>query len=245
MNILAQFRDAPDFAGAGQFEVHLRRLWSVVELLASKDERLAQWYLTGDTEFEARLHPVFEAPGVPSSAISAVLSIRYEGARKNRPKVMGFWNGHNSSTDGAQLKLSIDTGVMPSEVEVDLPEQAEPTQRLGDYAAMEDGVSVIARLYNPAYVSVAPRAYFGKQVFDDKPGVGWMLYLPKVITVQQVPEARALIPVLEAGEKQIGTIIVSITDGVFSADNPEHVKVANHIEIRLVAQDLLPAYADI
>lgn len=43
----------------------------------------------------------------------------------------------------------------------------------------------------------------------------------------------------------IGTIVVSVTDAVFSLDNPEHVEVANRIEIRLVDQDLLPAYADI
>lgn len=245
MNILAQFRDPPDFANVADFDVHLRRLWALVEVLASKDDRLAQWYLTGETEEEARLYPVFEAPGFPSSVILAVLSTRYEGKKKSRPKVVGFWNGHNDSVDGAQLKLSIDTGPMPSEVEIDLPEQAVPMQRLGNCIAMQDVVSAIARSYDPAYVSVAPRAYFEKQVFDDKPGVGWMLYLPKVLTVQQVPEARALIPVPEAGRKQMGTIIVSVTDDVFSVDNPEHVEVANRIEIRLVDQDLLPRYSDI
>jgi hypothetical protein len=63
--------------------------------------------------------------------------------------------------------------------------------------------------------------------------------------VQQVPEARALIPVPEAGKKQTGTIIVSVKDAVFSADNPEHVEIANRIEIRLVDLDLLPRYTDL
>ena len=76
-----------------------------------------------------------------------------------------------------------------------------------------------------------------------------MLYLPRVLTVQQVPEARALIPVMEKDEqgkdKQIGTIIVSVTDELFSDENPEHVKIANAIEIRLVDQDLLPRHVDI
>ena len=72
-----------------------------------------------------------------------------------------------------------------------------------------------------------------------------MIYLPKVVTVQRVPEAHALIPVPEAGRKQTGTIIVSVTDGVFSVDNSEHVEAANRIEIRLVDQDLLPRYSDI
>ncbi|MEG0886526.1 MAG: Imm52 family immunity protein, partial [Janthinobacterium sp.] len=38
--------------------------------------------------------------------------------------------------------------------------------------------------------------------------------------------------------------IVSVTDVPFSDENPEHVKIANAIEIRLVDQDLLPPFAD-
>ena len=85
-------------------------------------------------------------------------------------------------------------------------------------------------------------------MFKDGPGVGWMLYLPRVLTVQQVPEARALVPVLVKGQKgkevQIGTIIVSITDEPFSEENPEHVKVANAIEIRLADQALIPLFSE-
>lgn len=83
-----------------------------------------------------------------------------------------------------------------------------------------------------------------QQVFPDRPGVGWMLYLPQVLTLQEVPEAGALVPVLGEKKKQTGTIIVSVADEPFSSDNPEHVKIANKIEVRLVDQDLLPRYAD-
>lgn len=76
-----------------------------------------------------------------------------------------------------------------------------------------------------------------------------MLYLPHVLTIRQLPEARALVPVMGQDEKgkdkQIGTIIVSVIDEPFSDENPEHVKIANAIEIRLVDQDLLPRYADL
>jgi hypothetical protein len=71
-----------------------------------------------------------------------------------------------------------------------------------------------------------------------------MLYLPKVLTVQQVPEAGALIPVMD-GKKQRGTVVVSVADEPFSSDNPEHVKIANQIEVRLVDQDLLPRYSEL
>jgi len=103
----------------------------------------------------------------------------------------------------------------------------------------------IAAKYSPSYAEVSPSEYFKKRVFDDKPGIGWMLYLPKVIAAQQVPEARALIPVPVAGKQQTGTIIVSITDAVFSAANPEHVETANRIETRLADQNLLPACSDL
>ncbi|PLY58146.1 hypothetical protein HBH1_03471 [Herbaspirillum sp. BH-1] len=76
-----------------------------------------------------------------------------------------------------------------------------------------------------------------------------MLYLPCVLDAQQVPDARAIVPVMGKDEKgkviQTGTIVVSITDEPFSDENPEHVKVANAIEIRLVDQDLLPRFGDV
>ncbi|ARK81596.1 hypothetical protein BOC40_15260 [Burkholderia pseudomallei] len=52
-------------------------------------------------------------------------------------------------------------------------------------------------------------------------------------------------PELQGQLHLTGTIVVSITDAPFSLDNPEHVAIANRIEIRLVDQDLLPAYVDI
>ncbi len=72
-----------------------------------------------------------------------------------------------------------------------------------------------------------------------------MMFLPRVLTSRQVPEARALVPVPGAGEEQIGTIIVSVTDAPFSDGNPDYVKIFNAIEIRLVDQDLLPRYVDL
>jgi hypothetical protein len=106
-----------------------------------------------------------------------------------------------------------------------------------------------AGLFAPSVVSVETASYFDKKVFKDRPGVGWMLYLPRVLTAQQVPEARALVPVMgknaKGKDEQRGTIIVSVTDAPFSDENSEHVKVANAIEIRLVDQDLLPRFQDL
>ena len=156
-----------------------------------------------------------------------------------------MWNGQEQKKDGAVLSLAFDNDPLAHDFDLSLGEESPDASRLGDFESVVQVVAAVADAYTPAYVTAAPRKYSPKQVFDDKPGVGWMLYLPKVLTVQQVPEARALIPFPEAGKKQTGTIIVSVTDAVFSPDDPEHVEVANRIEIRLVDQDLLPTYADI
>lgn len=243
--ILAQFHSPPDFAKSGDFVAHLKRMWAVTDVLAQNDTRLAAWYLQADTEDEARRYSVFEGPCVPSTAALAVLSQRYKG-EASFAKVVGIWNGH-TDTNEATVSLAMDTGVLPEEIEIDVPVQSEHGEVVGfgDFAAMTALVVLIVNTYRPLYVSVGPREYFHKQVFDDRPGVGWMLYLPRIITMQQVPEARALISVPERGKNQTGTIIVSITDAVFSIDNPEHIEIANRIEIRLVDQDLLPRYADL
>ncbi|MDN7965871.1 Imm52 family immunity protein, partial [Burkholderia multivorans] len=66
------------------------------------------------------------------------------------------------------------------------------------------------------------------------------------LSAQQIPEAQETIPVLSAdGKKRLGTILVSIKDEVFSADNEEHLVAAHNIEARLVSMDLLPLVSEI
>lgn len=243
MQFVAQFREKTDVEEA-DYAFHLKRLWPIIEVLASKDQRLGEWFLKGETEDEARLYRVYEAGATPTSAVLAVLREKYRG-EEPLAKTIGMWNGQTVKKDGAALSLVVDTGHMPRDFELSVGEENAAVSRLGDFESVAQVVAAIADAYGAAYVTAGPRKYAAKQVFDDKPGVGWMLYLPKVVTAQQLPEARALIPVPEAGRKQTGTIIVSVTDAVFSVDNPEHVEVANRIEIRLVDQDLLPRYADV
>lgn len=244
MQFVSQYREDPNAVALSDFESQLTRLWPVVEALARTDSRLAQWFLQGHSEAEARLYPVYDGEATPSAAAKAVLKEQYRNEHDG-PKAVGIWNGKSAKKDGASIVLTFDNNPIPADIDITVGEESPDTSRLGDFNAIAQIVSTIASTYGPAYVTAAPRKYSSKQVFDDKPGVGWMVYLPKVITAQQVPEARALIPVSDAGRKQTGTIIVSVTDAVFSADNPEHVEIANRIEIRLVDQDLLPRYSDI
>jgi hypothetical protein len=243
MQFIAQFRETLD-VGQSNYTFHLKRLRPVIEVLAAKDRRLSKWFLTGDTEKDALLYPVYEAEATPSTAALAVLKQEYRG-EDDFAKSISIWNGEPVKKDGAALSLAFDNGSMPRDFDLSIGEESAESSRLGNFESVANVVTTIADVYAPVYQTVAPRKYAAKQVFDDKPGVGWMLYLPKVLSVQQVPEARALIPVPEAGRKQTGTIIVSVTDAVFSVDNPEHVEIANRIEIRLADQDLLPRYSDI
>jgi hypothetical protein len=81
---------------------------------------------------------------------------------------------------------------------------------------------------------------------EDRPGVGWMIYLPRALTVQQVPEAGALIPVMDTNKKQRGTVVVNVTGEPFSAErNREHMRIANKIEVCFVDQDTFPSYVDL
>jgi hypothetical protein len=241
MEINAMFRDATllsrDFREMLAKEAHL------VAILAEKEPLMAHanWRLTGDTIEDASLYPAFDEHGNASTPAIAVLTERASGKKRNVSHA-AIWNMEAADGEGAAISCHVsDAKVLPDRVTVDV-DAPNCFQTAGDLA---DLVQSIVATFQPLVVEASPKGYFEKQVFDDKPGVGWMLYLPKVITEQQVPEARALIPVPAAGRQQTGTIIVSVTDAVFSADNPEHVEIANRIEIRLVDQDLLPAYSEL
>lgn len=206
------------------------------ELLAASP-MLAGWLLKGNTKEEAFLYEVF-GPSGPTSAAIAVLTESLK--REVDPRIVSMWNGQEG-VDGASLQFVCRRQPETSMVAL----RAKPGAFSGNWQLVSNIVRKATSLWLPAEVSVETAGYFDCKTFKDRPGVGWMLYLPKVLTVQQVPEARALVPVLSDAKKQIGTIIVSVTDEAFSDENPEHVKIANAIEIRLVDQDLLPRYADL
>lgn len=237
MEINAQFRDST--LSPTDFATVLTRLGKIIDTMSGENATLAKsrWRLQGDSPDEASLYPAFDEDG-PSSAALAVLN---EEFRKSKDQTfVSIWDGNETSADGASMVCHVGPQGELNSMAVEM---------LGEHGLGIDTiigtVKQVTEQFNPAYAEVSPPEYFEKRVFDDKPGVGWMLYLPNVVTVQQVPEARALIPVPEAGKKQTGTIIVSVKDAVFSADNPEHVEIANRIEIRLVDLDLLPRYTDL
>lgn len=201
---------------------------------------LQEWLLTGETRDSALLYDVFTSNTTTTSAL-AVLETRLKG--QTDPRIISIWNGKEGHA-GASIRLMARPAPHVSLVTF----VGRPLSFSSDWNLVANVVAKSAGIWAPNYVSVESNGYLEKKVFMDRPGVGWMLYLPKVLTSKQVPEARALTPVMGKDEKgkdmQTGTVLVSVTDEPFSDENPEHVKIANAIEIRLVDQDLLPRFAD-
>jgi hypothetical protein len=238
---------APDMLFRAQFKVDLGHpptlnddlngLYRLREKLRLASPKLADWYLGGSSRDESFQYQAFDDNG-PTTALMAVL--REKQRKDKRVPVMrnvGVWNGFDDD-DGASMGLIVSETEQPSQVRFDTS--------IREFLTLDHVVATtkaMIDIWNPLFVSVMPTFY--PPVFKDRPGIGWMLYLPQVLTTQQVPEARALVPVVGANKKQHGTIIVSVTDKPFSDLNPEHVKVAHDIEIRLVDQDLLPRYVDL
>lgn len=220
-----------DLAKLFEFRQHLRQL----------SPKLAEWFLGGDTKEEALLYSAFDESG-PTTSIAAVLQEKYRKKKSNiisRP--IGLWNGEEG-LEGATMGQLYRQVKEPSLIHF----ETEIADFL-EYSKVLSTTRKIVEIWSPLFASVEPVFY--DPVFKDRPSVGWMLYLPRMLTAQQIPEARALVPVIgkdaKGKDKQLGTIIVSVIDEPFSDQNPEHVKIANAIEIRLVDQDLLPRYADL
>jgi Immunity protein 52 len=235
------------------FRYHAERLKPIMQQLKKTDPFAKEWLLKGDTEKEAYLYLVFEEDGSLTKAAEAVL----ETAHKKQSSLgFGLWNGEmdksRAEQSGASISYLYGHYSLPSDISIEYPPSAKGIARLGNQKDVETLITLMAQIFSPYYAHAIHGKYeFNRegtnmQVFEDRPGVGWMLYLPQVLTAKQVPEARALIPVMHKDDKkkQQGTIIVSVTDEAFDPNNKEHVKVANSIEIRLVDQDLLPRYAD-
>ncbi|MGH8053866.1 MAG: hypothetical protein ACREP4_08090 [Stenotrophomonas sp.] len=69
--------------------------------------------------------------------------------------------------------------------------------------------------------------------FPHRQCLGWMAYVPQVVTMEQLPLAARIIPAKD------GTIIVAV-DEPFDLANKEHIKRANQIEMDMSDLGLLP-----
>jgi hypothetical protein len=216
----------------------LAQVKQVVESFAPWHPLMREWWFKGDTLEEALLVPLFDQSGEVSAAALEYLRST-SSSESDRFRVVGAWNG-NSAALGAQLTHSFAWGEDDRcKVGALIKQGLLPAGSGPVITSMNSLVSA----FEPRSLSASSYNY--DPIFKDRPGVGWMLYLPRILTPQQVPEARALVPVIDASHQPLGTIIVSVADEVFSDQNPEHTKIAHAIETRLVDQDLLPRFADL
>jgi Immunity protein 52 len=217
----------------------LEALRPYAQWLGDRDPLLKRWWLGGDTLEEAQRYEVF-ADGVNGhTAAAAVVVTEFKGSRQ---PVVFLWNGAEDDSKGASLVLSITETGSPSSIKF-APSGPVAGSIIGDYRETAELVARMATDTDALCCFVYNQSgYFPRMTYKDRPSVGWMLYLPRVLTTQDVPEARALLPVMKE-KKQLGTIIVSVTDGVFDYRNAEHLKIAQDIDTRLVSQDMLPTWA--
>jgi hypothetical protein len=238
--LIMQFRS--DLAIGADLAIHLQLIHKLAEVLGRHDETLGpeRWLLARGGMEESLRYPVFGGSS-PTSAALAVLREKMKAEKILKSFVL--WNGEMEGTNGASITYRFDNEMgAPSHLDVSMKTGGNPS-RLQKWEDGREIVTAAALLCAPLYASLTDVMNYDP-VFKDRPGIGWMLYLPKILTAQQVPEARALVPVKSEDKKQLGTIIVSVIDEPFSAKNPDHVKIANAIEIRLVDQDLLPRFAE-
>ena len=220
----------------------LRDLWRVALLLEPMGFPLKGWYPPADTPEHSLLNEAFDKSG-PTSAAIAMLKAEQQDRKTPGLRSTGAWNGKE---EGGALVFNTSLSVLANNPICTFSIQEKQAPSFGEKDHLLRLAVGLLKIWPASSMEISPYKYFSmQQVFPDRPGVGWMLYLPQVLTAQQVPEAGALIPVLGEKKKRTGTIIISVADEPFSADNPEHVRIANKIEVRLVDQGLLPRYADL
>jgi hypothetical protein len=216
---------------------HLGYLWKVAKLLEPFGFPIERWYPPAATQKRSLETRAFDRDG-PTPAAVERLRLKDKREVTTDYRITSVWNGNNKAGGSAfSVSLSVDAGNPTCVFDI----QFDDVEVLHDASNMRRLVLGLLEIWPAACVIKAgPLMYYTcRAVFPRRPGAGWMLYLPKTISATQLPEAAELVPVME-GDKQRGTIIVSVADEVFSVDNADHVRIANAIEVRLADQDLLP-----
>ncbi|KVM69526.1 hypothetical protein WJ59_10710 [Burkholderia gladioli] len=223
------------------FFMLLNKVGAVIDVIATSEPQLSRssWRMKGYSLEAAQSRGGYEADGTPCS--TAIETLRRERADESIAS-LAIWGGQVNQEFGASIEVLACGGDFPDTVTIEV--------RGAFVDAKKDAVVAIvtraALEFMPTAISATPKGYEEQQAFDDRPGAGWMLYLPVELTEQQIPEAQELIPVLSPdGEWRLGTIIVSVEDEPFSVDNEAHLMAAHDIEVRLISMDLLPLLAEI
>ncbi len=237
LQVNAIFRD-PNL-GIHDYAQALRRMANVIEVLERRypEHDRTKWRLKGDTEQMAQLFPVFDAHG-PSRVGLAVLEQEFRN--EDERTFVSIWDGVRAP----RINVSMSCHIAPPEYTHTLYIDLDSRSGAIDAQLLLELLRPVVEQFDPLWIEVFPFGY-SEQVFPDKPGVAWMLYLPLEITAQQVPEAAALVPMAGRDGRRRGTVVLSMVDEVFDGQNPRHIEAAANIDIRMVDQDLMPCYSDL
>ncbi len=234
LDISANFRTG---ATLPSIEEHYTDLWEMARFLDTLGIAVTEWFPPADTEANSLLNPAFTQTGPSPAAIAMAKADKDNLAHDLR--TLGVWNGKEDE-GGMVYTATYNTGPIPSFLSI----STEEVKPLLDCRNLISLLQFIVAKWKPMLIQVTPDEYGDLSVFKDRPGAGWMLYLPLAVNAQQLPEAAEIIAIMdEKGKKQQGSLIVTVTD-IFDTKNQEHVKRANAIETRLVDQDLLPRMSD-
>lgn len=199
----------------------------------------ARWYLASTTSRQAALQQLaFDATGPHPGAATAIATA--QGSATDLRSI-ALWNGAASEADGATLRSMTCAGSRPDSIEFSWAEHPA----LADWTQAAAFVTAAVRVWPARFARLAPFWHANQRIFKDRPGVGWMIYLPQPLGPRELPEAATLVPIQGRGGQPLGTLVVSVIDAPFSDDNPTHLAAALAIEVRLVDLDLLPRYIDI
>lgn len=212
-------------------------LWKLAIALQSLGFPIDEWYPPADTQEQALLNSAFTKTGPSMAALAMAKADKDNLATDLRS--LGVWNGKEGD-GGATYTTTYDTGRIPSRFRF----RGRGIETLRDHRSVAKLAQDIVSIWKPMLVQVAPPDYLDNSVFPDRPGAGWMLYLPFDINARQVPEAAEVIKIMDdKGKTQRGSLIVTVAES-FDVQNPEHIEKANAIETRLVDQDLLPTNSE-
>src|SRR6218665_2046466 len=103
------------------------------------------------------------------------------------PRCISIWNSKEGH-EGSSIQF---VGRPPDKLSV-VQFFGRPKSFSSDWQAIASVIETCVRIWSPQYITIESNGYYDHRPFKDRPGVGWMLYLPRILTVQQVPEARAL-----------------------------------------------------
>ena len=196
--ITAEFNN-PEPGASIAFRPVAEKIDAVVRYLQANDPLSKEWLLMRDTLNESLLYPVFDGGGALPTAAEAVLETEYKG---EDVRFLSMWNGQTKKSDVVSIIFSFHDRDWPKwTLTINYRESIE---RLGGYRRVADLLSIIATTLSPIAITVSRNDYFEKQIFQDRPGVGWMLYLPNALTTKEVPEARALVPGACQGSEREG-----------------------------------------